>query len=64
MAYLRFKSKKIRTKLLRLCLVLSLVPLSINGILSFTRTRNALHDAAGGSLSILAQTTIDPKFGS
>ena len=55
----QFKFKKIRTKLLCLCLVLSLLPLSINGVISFVNSRDALHAAAGGSLSILAQATID-----
>ena len=59
MTFPRIRLKRIRTKLLILCLALSLIPLSINGILSFIHSRDALHEAAGGSLSILAQATVD-----
>ena len=57
MNIIQFKS--IRTKLIILCLVLSLVPLVVVGILSFRQSREALHNSSGVTLTVLAQSTID-----
>ena len=50
-----FNFKKIRTKLLVVCLSLSLLPLAIIEIISFRQSRGALHERAGGALMLLAQ---------
>lgn len=54
-----FQFKNIGTKLLVCFLLLGMVPLAVVGILSYTKSRDALHVHGGQSLMLLAQSTIN-----